>query len=211
MNDNLRAAVFCGSTMGNKKIYREKAVELAEAMNRRSVSLVYGGGNRGLMGVLAHAVYDGGGHVTGVLPASMNFDSVTDGTKATETIITSGMHERKKTMYSLASGFIAMPGGIGTFEELCEIYTWRQLGYTEGNIALYNVDDYFAPFLIMLEKAVEEGFLAGAVKEILIVTDDPEALLDHLFSDRKELPSKLSTTHGTSPGVCSGSEHTLVD
>lgn len=191
MNDNLRAAVFCGSTMGNKKIYREKAVELAEAMNRRSVSLVYGGGNRGLMGVLAHAVYDGGGHVTGVLPASMNFDSVTDGTKATEMIITSGMHERKKTMYSLASGFIAMPGGIGTFEELCEIYTWRQLGYTEGNIALYNVDDYFAPFLIMLEKAVEEGFLAGAVKEILIVTDDPEVLLDHLFSDRKELPSKL--------------------
>ncbi len=191
MTDNLRAAVFCGSTMGNKEIYREKAVALAEAMNSRGISLVYGGGNRGLMGVLAHAVYDGGGHVTGVLPSAMNFERVTDGTKATETIIVSGMHERKKTMYSLASGFIAMPGGIGTFEELCEIYTWRQLGYTEGNIALYNVDDYFAHFLEMLDKTVEEGFLSPAVKDILIVTDDPGTLLDHLFSDRKELPSKL--------------------
>ncbi len=191
MSDNLRVAVFCGSTMGNNEIYREKAVALAGAMNRRGISLVYGGGNRGLMGVLAHAVYDGGGHVTGVLPSAMNFGRVTDGTKATETIIVSDMHERKKTMYSLSSGFIAMPGGIGTFEELCEIYTWRQLGYTKGNIALYNAGNYFAPFLEMLEKAVEEGFLSPAVLDILIVTDDPDFLLDHLFSDRKELPFKL--------------------
>lgn len=191
MNNNLTAAVFCGSTMGGREIYKEKTEALACAMNRRGVSLVYGGGNRGLMGVLARAVYDGGGRVTGVLPSAMNFDRVTDGTKATETIIVSGMHERKKTMYSLASGFIAMPGGIGTFEEFCEIYTWRQLGYTDGNIALYNVSDYYEPFLEMLEKAVEEGFLSKAVKEILIVSDDPDILLDRLFSERKELPSKL--------------------
>ncbi len=191
MSDKKTVAVFCGSTMGRKEIYRIKTLSLASEMTKRDISLVYGGGNRGLMGVLAHAVFEQGGHVTGVLPKAMNFDRVTDGTASSETIIVDGMHERKKKMYELSSAFIAMPGGIGTLEELSEIYTWRQLGYTSSNIALYNIDGYFDPFLKMLDRAVDEGFLSAQVRDALIVSEDPSQLFDRLYSDRKELPSKL--------------------
>ncbi len=191
MSDKFTVTVFCGSTPGRKEIYKEKTILLGETLLKRDISLVYGGGNRGLMGILAHTVYDGGGSVTGVLPSAMNIKSVTDGAASTETIIVSGMHERKKTMYDRADGFIALPGGIGTFEELCEIYTWRQLGYTKANIALYNIDDYFHPFLDMLDRAVEEGFVNKAVRDILIVSDDPSYIIDHLIKDHKELPDKL--------------------
>lgn len=191
MKNNFTIAVFCGSTMGNKEIYRERTIELGKTMVNEGASLVYGGGNRGLMGVLAHTVSDGGGHVTGVLPKAMNIESVTRGAAGGETIIVENMHERKKKMYDMADGFIALPGGIGTFEEFCEIYTWRQLGYISGNIALYNVNDYYNPFLVLLDKAVEEGFLMKAVRDILIVSDDPEYIITHLRQDRRELPSKL--------------------
>lgn len=191
MADNFTAAVFCGSTMGKKDIYREKAIQLASAMAERGISLVYGGGNRGLMGVIAHAVSERGGHVTGVLPEAMNIPSVTLDSAADETIIVRDMHERKKTMYRLSDGFIALPGGIGTMEELCEIYTWRQLGYTDKNIALYNIDGYFDPFLTLLENAVREGFLNEEVRKALIVSDDPVVILEGLTSEHRELPSKL--------------------
>ena len=191
MHDDFTVAVFCGSTMGKREIYRRKTIELGEEMVKRNVSLVYGGGNRGLMGVLAHTVYSKGGSVTGVLPEAMNIASVTDGAVSTKTIVVKNMHERKSTMYSLSGGIIALPGGIGTMEELCEIYTWRQLGYSSANIALYNIDDYYSPFLEQLERAVEDGFLHRAVRDILIVSDDPGFILEHLEKDRKELPSKL--------------------
>ncbi len=191
MKDNFTIAVFCGSTMGNSQIYREKTIELGKAMLREGASLVYGGGNRGLMGVLAHTVSDGGGHITGVLPKAMNRESVTRGSASGETIIVGSMHERKKTMYDMADGFIALPGGIGTFEEFCEIYTWRQLGYTKGNIALFNANGYYEPFLNLLDRAVEEGFVMKAVRDILIVSDDPEYIIRHLKEDSEELPDKL--------------------
>ncbi len=191
MKDNFTIAVFCGSTMGNSQIYREKTIELGKAMLREGASLVYGGGNRGLMGVLAHTVSDGGGHITGVLPKAMNRESVTRGSASGETIIVGSMHERKKTMYDMADGFIALPGGIGTFEEFCEIYTWRQLGYTKGNIALFNANGYYDPFLDLLDRAVEEGFVMKAVRDILIVSDDPEYIIRHLKEDSEELPDKL--------------------
>ncbi len=191
MKDNFTIAVFCGSTMGNSQIYREKTIELGKAMLREGASLVYGGGNRGLMGVLAHTVSDGGGHITGVLPKAMNRESVTRGSASGETIIVGSMHERKKTMYDMADGFIALPGGIGTFEEFCEIYTWRQLGYTKGNIALFNANGYYEPFLDLLDRAVEEGFVMKAVRDILIVSDDPEYIIRHLKEDSEELPDKL--------------------
>ncbi len=191
MKDNFTIAVFCGSTMGNSQIYREKTIELGKAMLKEGASLVYGGGNRGLMGVLAHTVSDGGGHITGVLPKAMNRESVTRGSASGETIIVGSMHERKKTMYDMADGFIALPGGIGTFEEFCEIYTWRQLGYTKGNIALFNANGYYDPFLDLLDRAVEEGFVMKAVRDILIVSDDPEYIIRHLKEDSEELPDKL--------------------
>lgn len=191
MTTNFTVTVFCGSTLGNKAIYKEKTIQLASRIAERGISLVYGGGNRGLMGVLAHSVRENGGYVTGVLPKAMNIPSVTNGSSANETIITENMHERKQTMYDKADGFIALPGGIGTFEELCEIYTWRQLGYTKANIALFNVDGYFDSFLSLLDNAVKEGFVNEAVRNVLIVSDDPDVLLDHLKLDHRELPSKL--------------------
>lgn len=192
MTKNFNVTAFCGSSMGTRAIYKEKTIELGKALVRHNAALVYGGGNRGLMGVLAHTVYNGGGIVTGVLPKAMNRESVTSGTLSTETIIVNGMHERKKTMYEKADGFVALPGGIGTFEELCEIYTWRQLGYTDKNIALYNVDSYFDPFLTLLDKAVKEGFVAPSVRDLLIVSDDGDYIINELKERKVELPDKLS-------------------
>ena len=186
-----RLAVFCGSVMGKDHIYKTEAEKLGKEMANNSITLVYGGGNRGLMGVVAHAVHDNGGKVIGVLPKAMVRPSVTDGQVEDEVYIEDDMHQRKKRMYSLSDGFVALPGGIGTIEEISEIFTWRQLGYTSGNVALYNINGYWDPFLNMLDKAVEDGFLSEKVRESLIVADDTESLLSRLDIERVSLPDKL--------------------
>lgn len=186
-----RLAVFCGSVMGKDHIYKTEAEKLGIEMAKNSITLVYGGGNRGLMGVVAHAVHDNGGKVIGVLPKAMVRPSVTDGQVEDEVYIEDDMHQRKKRMYSLSDGFVALPGGIGTIEEISEIFTWRQLGYIGGNVALYNINGYWDPFLNMLDKAVEDGFLSEKVRESLIVADDTESLLSRLDIERVSLPDKL--------------------
>ena len=186
-----RLAVFCGSVMGKDHIYKTKAEKLGKEMANNSITLVYGGGNRGLMGVVAHAVHDNGGKVIGVLPKAMVRPSVTDGQVEDEVYIEDDMHQRKKRMYSLSDGFVALPGGIGTIEEISEIFTWRQLGYTSGNVALYNINGYWDPFLNMLDKAVEDGFLSEKVRESLIVVNDSESLFLRLDSEKVTLPDKL--------------------
>ena len=186
-----RLAVFCGSVMGKDQIYKTEAEKLGIEMAKNSISLVYGGGNRGLMGVVAHAVHDNGGKVIGVLPKAMIRPSVTDGQVEDEVYIEDDMHRRKKRMYSLSDGFVALPGGIGTIEEISEIFTWRQLGYTSGNVALYNINGYWDPFLNMLDKAVEDGFLSEKVRESLIVVNDTESLFSRLDNERVTLPDKL--------------------
>lgn len=186
-----RLAVFCGSVMGKDHIYKTEAEKLGKEMAKNSITLVYGGGNRGLMGVVAHAVHDNGGKVIGVLPKAMVRPSVTDGQVEDEVYIEDDMHQRKKRMYSLSDGFVALPGGIGTIEEISEIFNWRQLGYTGGNVALYNINGYWDPFLNMLDKAVEDGFLSEKVRESLIVADDTESLLSRLDIERVSLPDKL--------------------
>ena len=186
-----RLAVFCGSVMGKDHIYKTEAEKLGIEMAKNSITLVYGGGNRGLMGVVAHAVHDNGGKVIGVLPKAMVRPSVTDGQVEDEVYIEDDMHQRKKRMYSLSDGFVALPGGIGTIEEISEIFTWRQLGYTSGNVALYNINGYWDPFLNMLDKAVEDGFLSEKVRESLIVVNDTESLFSRLDNERVTLPDKL--------------------
>ena len=186
-----RLAVFCGSVMGNDEIYRVETEKLGKEMAASSISLVYGGGDRGLMGVLAHAVHDNGGNVIGVLPKAMIRPSVTEGQVEDQIFIEDGMHNRKNRMYSLSDGFVALPGGIGTIEEISEIFTWRQLGYTNGNVALYNINGYWDPFLKMLDKAVEDGFLSEKVRQSLIVEDNPERLFARLEEERISLPDKL--------------------
>lgn len=184
-------AVFCGSTFGKNPEYKRSAELLADEISKRDITLVYGGGNRGLMGVLAHRVEDNGGKVIGVLPSSLNVPSVTDNSPASEVIITKDMHERKSKMYSLSDGFIAMPGGIGTVEEIMEIYTWRQLKYTSKNIAFYNPGGYWNHILSFLDSAVEEGFLNEKVRNLLIVEDNPAILLERLETENREIPSKI--------------------
>lgn len=184
-------AVFCGSCHGKDEIYRKKAEELGKALALHGITLVYGGGNRGIMGTIAHSVHENGGKVIGVLPKAMVKDSVTKGAVQDELYVEKDMHMRKARMYSLSQGFIAMPGGIGTMEEILEIFTWRQLGYTKANVGLYNVGGYWDSFLDMLDKAVTEGFLSPEVRNALIVEDTPEVLLGRMEKEETSLPDKL--------------------
>ena len=160
-------------------------------MAAKGITLVYGGGGKGLMGTIAASVRENGGHVIGILPEAMDIPSVRKNSQETELIIVPGMHERKKAMYERADAFIALPGGIGTIEELSEIYTWRQLGYHEKNIGLLNISGYWDPFLEMLDKGVEEGFISSPVRSIVIAENNPETLIDRLEKESFELPSKL--------------------
>ncbi|MCI6673475.1 MAG: TIGR00730 family Rossman fold protein [Spirochaetaceae bacterium] len=187
-----RLTVFCGSTMGSSPIYRGMAVTLAEAMRKAGLDLVYGGGNRGLMGVVADTLKSLGGTTIGVLPQAMDLPQVRTKQVESQLIITDGMHSRKEKMYELGDGFLALPGGIGTMEELMEAYTWRQLGYHHKPVALLDVDGYWKPLLDMLHKSVEAGFLDPRCLQTLLVDDNPSRLLDRMASQHVQLPDKLS-------------------
>ena len=186
-----RIAVFCGSSFGNDEIYNKKASELGLEMARRGLSLVYGGGNKGLMGKIAHTVYENGEEVIGVLPEALNIPAVLKDSVHTKLIVVKDMHERKSTMYKLSDGFVAMPGGIGTLEEIAEIYTWRQLSFHSSNIALYNVDGFWNPLVEQLRQMCQKGFMAKEVLDTLIIEDNASILLDRLEEKAKELPRKV--------------------
>lgn len=186
-----RVAVFCGSSLGTDEQFTTDAKKLGIEMAKRGIGLVYGGGNKGIMGILAHAVYDNGGEVIGVLPEAMNVPQVTDNSAHTELRIVKDMHERKNTMYSLSDGFIALPGGIGTIEEITEIYTWRQLGYHDKNIALLNSNGFWNSFIAQMDNCVDLGFLSPEARNILKSSDVVDEILDLLAMEPEELPSKL--------------------
>ena len=183
-------AVFSGASFGNKPEYKEAAVALGKAIGIKGLTLIYGGGYCGLMGAIAETAGKAGSHVIGVLPEAMNTKDVRLKDVETELIIVPDMHERKSRMYGLADAFIAAPGGIGTMEELSEIYTWRQLGYHSKNIALYNPCGYWDPFIRMIDRGNQEGFISEAVRNILIVESDPERLLEKLAEKSCALPVK---------------------
>ena len=186
-----RICVFTGSTCGERPEYREDALKLAKILTDNSIALVYGGGNRGIMGILANEVKRLGGKVTGVLPKAMDLPSVRSADVETELIIVNNMHERKEKMYELADAFSALPGGIGTLEELSEIFTWRQLGYHKKNIAILNSTGYYDHLLEFLKKMVSEGFMNAKVLEELIVIENVNDTLALLKRSAKDLPSKL--------------------
>ena len=186
-----RIAVFCGSSFGSNEEYKENAIRLGKEMAKRSIALVYGGGAKGLMGVIAETVHENGGYVIGVLPESMDRPSVRLKKVEDELIIVPDMHERKKRMYDAADAFIAMPGGIGTIEEISEIYTWRQLGYHEKNIGILNTAGYWNDFIALLDKGYEEGFISEEVRHLLIVENAPSLLLDRLETENFSIPPKI--------------------
>ena len=152
--------VFCGSNLGIRPVYRAAAERLASLLLQRGIELIYGGGNVGLMGVLADTMLAQGGRVIGVIPQSLLAREV--GHRGlTKLHVVSSMHERKALMADLSDAFLALPGGFGTFEEFCEIVTWSQLGIHQKPCGLLNVDGYYDPLLRLFDHAVGEGFLAS--------------------------------------------------
>lgn len=170
-------AVYCGSAVGNDPIYRDSATALGVELARRGLTLVYGGGNVGLMGVVANAVLDAGGSVIGVIPRQLaDLEMAHPGLTRLEVVET--MAQRKSRMEELADAFVAMPGGIGTLEELAEVLTMQQLGLVKGPVGLLNVNGFWETFHQALRGFVECGFVQPRYVESIAVEEDPAALLE---------------------------------
>lgn len=173
--------VFCGSSPGNRPAYASIAVRTGELIARRGLTLVYGGGRVGLMGALADAALAAGGRVVGVIP-QMLIDREVGHSGLSELHVVRTMSERKLLMGDLADAFLALPGGIGTMDELFEAWTWTQLDLHRKPCALLNQDGYYDPLLAFLDRAVEEGFLQPIYRAALLVDADVETALDRLAS-----------------------------
>ena len=169
--------VYCGSNSGRVPAFTAAADSLGKLLAERRIKLVYGGGQVGLMGTLADAVLEAGGEVEGVIPEFLALKEIAHMTLSRLHVVKS-MHARKAMMESLSEGFIAMPGGIGTMEELFEIWTWGQLGQHRNPVGLLNVDGYYDALVAFLDTMTEQGFLTPEHRSALLVSDDAEALLD---------------------------------
>jgi uncharacterized protein (TIGR00730 family) len=174
-----RVCVYAGSNVGADPAYAEGARALATTLAERGIGLVYGGGNVGLMGVLADTAMAAGGEVIGVMPAAL-IEREIGHRGITELREVGSMHERKAQMADLSDAFVAVPGGIGTLEELIEVYTWSQLGLHRKACGLLNVNGYYDALADFLDHAVEEAFLKAEHRGILTVASDPAELLDRL-------------------------------
>lgn len=171
--------VFCGSSIGAKDSYAEGARALGREIAHRKLTLVYGGGSVGLMGVIADAALEAGGVVHGVIPASLEAKEVGHRGLTRKDVVAT-MHERKAKMAELSDAFIAMPGGIGTYEEIFEIWTWAQLGIHRKPLAFYDVDGFYAELLHFLDKATAEGFVREQHRHMALMDTRPGALLDKI-------------------------------
>jgi hypothetical protein len=158
---DMKICVYCGTNVGATAAYMQTATDLGTAMARAGIGLVYGGGKLGLMGAVADSVLVGGGHVIGVIPESLVRAEVSH-TGLSELEVADTMHARKARMAELADGFIALPGGFGTFEELLEVLTWNQLGFISKPVVMLDVDGFYAPMFAMFERAVSAGFVREA-------------------------------------------------
>ncbi|MFN5445295.1 MAG: TIGR00730 family Rossman fold protein [bacterium] len=178
-NKFLSVCVYCGSSVGNNPVFADAARSLGRKLVEQNLSLVYGGGHVGLMGIVADAVLDAGGEVTGVIPKAL-MDSEVGHERLTRLFVVKDMHERKALMAEHAHGFIAMPGGIGTLEELFEALTWAQLGFHEKPVGLFNVDGFYDKLIEFLNQLTSQGFLRPEHRDLLIVQAEPDALITQL-------------------------------
>jgi uncharacterized protein (TIGR00730 family) len=174
-----RLCVYAGSNPGSHPAYADAAGALAAELVRRGIGLVYGGGKVGLMGVIADAVLEAGAEAVGVMPQAL-IDREIGHPRLTELKVVDSMHERKAQMAELADAFVALPGGIGTLEELIEVYTWSQLGIHDKACGVLNVRGYYDGLATFLDHAVSEGFLRAQHRAVLTVAEDPAELLDAL-------------------------------
>jgi uncharacterized protein (TIGR00730 family) len=191
MSSALKLCVYCGSGKGHNPAYVEAAQQLGKAMAAAGIGLVYGGGSLGLMGEVARSVLDEGGHVIGIIPGFLaNKERML--TEVNELIVTNDMHERKMTMFARASGFVALPGGLGTLEELAEISTWAQLGQHAKPIILCNIQGYWDPLVTLLNHMRDENFIREGL----------EFKLDVVNKVADVIPAfeyRLKTTHEKMP------------
>ena len=181
----MRLAVFAGSSTGRRAAYRRGAEALGQALAARQIELVYGGAQLGLMGVVADACLAAGGRVIGVLPETL--DRIEIGHRGlTELHIVTTMHERKALMADLSEGFIALPGGLGSLEELFEVWTWTQLGIHRKPLGLLNVEGFYDSLVAFVDQQVEEAFVKPEHRGILASAADPDVLIDAMQA--AELP-----------------------
>jgi uncharacterized protein (TIGR00730 family) len=174
-----KISVFCGSSFGTDSIYETKAIELGKALAKRGIQLVYGGANVGLMGAVADGALSEGGKVIGVLPHFLQTKEIAH-EGLTELILVESMHERKTKMNEISDGIIALPGGFGTMEELFEMLTWAQLGLHKKPVAILNVDGFYDFLNSFIDVMVGKGFLKSANKEMLLVSDNIDDLLNQM-------------------------------
>jgi hypothetical protein len=194
-----RICIYAGSSFGASPAYTAAAAAFGTACAQRGLGIVYGGGNVGLMGVLADAALAAGGEVTGVIPRAMIAEERAHH-RLTELIAVDSMHERKHRMAQLAEAFVALPGGIGTLEELAEVFTWLQLGLHLKPVGLLNVGGYYDLLLQFLAHMREEQFLTPAHHAMLAVASEPEALLDRLLATKHvPVPKPIHPTASASP------------
>lgn len=168
--------VYCGSGSGTNSVFVESARTLGRAMAASGIGLVYGGGNLGLMGTIAHAVLEQGGHVTGIIPAFLKTRErmLRD---VSELIVTDTMHERKMLMFERSDAFVALPGGIGTLEELVEQMTWAQLGQHSKPIVMVNIENFWKPLLVLLAHMRENGFIREGFEVKTLVAEKVEDVI----------------------------------
>lgn len=185
----MRVCVFCGSSSGARDGYRQATVSLGELLAAEGIGVVYGGGSVGLMGVLADAVLARGGEVEGVMPTGL-FEREIAHEGLTKMHVVATMHDRKARMYELSDAFVALPGGLGTLDELLEIATWAQLGLHEKPIGLLDVDGFFSGLLGFLDHAVEQRFLRPVHRDRLLCGSEPAALLADLRSFEAPPPAR---------------------
>ena len=174
-----RIAVFCGSNQGTRPEYTTAAEMLGELLAREKIELVYGGGMVGLMGIVADAALRHGGHVIGVIPQSLVIKEVVH-EKLPDLRVVKTMHERKALIAELSDGFIALPGGYGTFEEFCEVLAWSQLGYHQKPFGLLDAAGFYRSLLEFFDHATREGFIRPQHRELVLVEEDAKKLLERL-------------------------------
>ncbi len=176
-----RVCVFCGSASGRNSRYLDAARHMGRTLARRGMGVVYGGGGVGLMAAVADAALAAGGEVVGVIPRALQLRELAhDGLTALHVV--GSMHERKAKMAELADGFVALPGGMGTLEEFAEILTWAQLGLHAKPCGLLDVEGYYRPLVAFFDHAEAEGFLRPEHRRLVLVAEDPDALVDRFLA-----------------------------
>jgi uncharacterized protein (TIGR00730 family) len=195
-----RICVYCGSSAGNKPEYTQVAQELGRLLATKGIGLVYGGGDVGLMGAVATSTLQAGGEVVGVIPEFMAIAELAH-PEVTKLHVVESMHERKSLMAELADGFIAMPGGFGTFEEIFEVLTWAQLGLHHKPCGFLNADGFYDRLIDFIDHTVATGFVNKAYRQMIIVEDDLTAILQKFIDYKPPTIDKIKMAVARSNGT----------